>query len=328
MSSFKDLIKQIVDEPVESAQENIAPYSELEHDADLLPLPDDIANLILMHRNAHFGGKFSFMLQYYENEGPGCCTDFDLFSIQKLAEIENKLGQDLAHVRLSANEHEQVENVLSLYQGLRKLHSSSQDSQSVPTLLADLILTEEHYPKKEIEQLSQHEKAHHYLIDILKSEEFLDPLFPGYGKTPTHIAECLGRMQCEKAIIPLFESMKVGHFNHEEAVMSALHKIGEPAFDFLIQVLSQKPFTQDNEKAAICLTHFGEHPTFAKASLELLQDFQCLNFPNLVVHLILGCLGLNEIDSIEAFFKLESQLPQMYGPDFQYVSSKLKKKLP
>ncbi len=323
MSSFKELIKQISDEePIDMP----AGHEEYYYDADLLPMSDDIANLILMHRNAHFGGKFAFMLNYYENEGPGCSSDFDHLTINKLAIIQEKMGQDLALCRLSATEHEQVKNVLQIYQGLRKLHSISQDSTSIPSLLADLILTEEHNPQKEIDLLAQNKKAAHYLIDILKSEEFLDPLFPGYGKTPTHVAKCLGQMQSEKAIIPLFESMKAEHFLHEEAAILALKNIGAPAFDFLMNVLKKQPFTRDNEKAAICLTSFDENETFALTSLEILQNFQVLNLPNLVVHLILACLGLKEEKDIEVFLELEKQMPNAYAPDFQYVSSKLKKK--
>ena len=325
MSSFKELIKHVNDEPQDLADDTHT-LEEHYYDADLLPMPDDIANLILMHRNAHFGGKFAFMLEYYQNEGPGCCTEFDFFNIQKLAEIEEKVGQDLSAVRLSKTEQKQIKNVLQLYQGLRKLHSIAQDANSIPSLLSDLILTEEHDPKAEIIQLSKNEKASHYLIDILRSEEFLDPLFPGYGKTPTHAATSLGLMKGEKAIVPLFESIKVDHFQHEEAVISALKNIGAPAFDFLMQVLQNEPFTHDNEKAAICLISFGENTTFAKAALEILHNSHVLNLPNLVVHLVLACLGLKDKKDIERFIKVESQLPNAYGPDFQYVSSKLKKK--
>lgn len=325
MSSFKELIKQVSDEPlIIDEQEG---YANLDHDADLLPLPDDIANLILMHRNAHFGGKFSFMLDYYRNDGVGCCTEFDFYSIKKLADIEEKLGYDLASTRLSPTEHEQVFNVLQLYQGLRKLHSISQDAGSIPSLLADLILTEENDPKLEIEQLSKQEKALPYLLDILKSEEFLDPLFPGYGRTPSHIAQILGKMKTEKAIIPLFESMKAENFQHEEAVISSLKEIGQPAFDFLMTVLKNQPINIDNEKAAICLTSFGENEPFALVALELLQNFHVFNWPNLVVHLILACLGLEKKKDIETFLSFKGQWPHQYGPDFQYVSSKLKKKV-
>ncbi len=325
MSSFKELIKQVSDDPI-VIDEQYA-YANLDHDADLLPLPDDIANLILMHRNAHFGGKFAFMLEYYRKDGVGCCNEFDLYSIKKLAEIEEQLGYDLASSRLSETEHEQILNVLQLYQGLRKLHSISQDAGSIPTLLAELILTEEAQPKAEIEKLAKQEKALPYLLDILKSEEFLDPLFPGYGKTPTHIAQILGKMKAEKAIIPLFESMRAENFQHEEAVISALKNIGKPAFDFLMTVLKKQPVNRDNEKAAICLTNFGENEEFAQASLELLQNFHVFNLPNLVVHLILACLGLKKTKDVKVFFNFKGQLPHQYGPDFQYVSSKLKKKL-
>lgn len=324
MSSFKELLKQINEpspEPIEEEFED-----DLSHDADFLPLSDDLTNLILMHRNAHFGGKFEFMLEYYQSEGPGCLPDFEIEEIQKLAEMEQGLKQDLALIKLSKTEHEKVKNVLELYKGLRKLHSSSQDKNSIPTLLADLILTEEMVPQREMQELAKNEKALTYLVDLLTSEEFTDPLFPGYGRSPMHVATCLGMMGSEKAIVPLFESIKEENISHEEEVLSALQKIGKPAFDFLIQVLKNKPFTIDNEKAAICLVHFGENEEFAKTALKLLQDFQCLNYPNLVVHLILGCLGLKQKEDYEMFLRLKDQLPNAFDPDFFYVSNTLKRK--
>ena len=324
MSSFKELLKQI-NEPSETSVVE-KEYGNAEQDADFLPLSDDLSNLILMHRNAHFGGKFEFMIEYYQSGGIGCSTDFELSDIIKLAKMQLQMKQDLALSTLSKTELEKVKNVLEIYQGLRKLHKTSKNELSIPTLLANLILTEDEVPVEEIEELSKTEKPFTYLVDLFQSEEFLDPLFPGYGKAPIHAATCLGKMKSEKAIMPLFGNMKADNFQYEEAIILALKDIGKPAFDFLLNVLKNEPFTVDNERAAICLTSFGENETFAKAALKLLENFQTLNYPNLVVHLILACLGLQDKKDIESFLEIKSQLPNAFDPDFQYVSSKLKKK--
>ncbi len=325
MSSFTELLKQI-NETDPKNEETVSP-STFEDNIEFLPIADDIATQILLHRNAHFGGKFEFMIQYYQNEGVGCSLDFSLKDIEKLAHYQNQLQQDLALFKLSEQEHLEVKSITELYKGLRKLLSISQNEQSVPKLLADLILTEEIDPQEEIEQLIKNERTIPYLVEILKTEDFKNPLFPGYGKAPTHAAKCLGKMKAEKAIIPLFESMQLEDpIFHEEVVLTALTDIGKPAFEFLMNVLKNQPITQDNEKAAICLVHQGENEAFAKESLKLLQNFLCLNFPNLVVHLILGCLGLTEKEDIEKFLALKSQLPALFDPDFHYVSTRLKKR--
>lgn len=331
MSSFKELLKQINDDKPklseeEEIEENYDPFAQDYYDSDELPISDDLTNAILMHRNAHFGGKFDFMLDYYKNQGPGCHSEFEYSNIQKIAQVQEEACQDLAPLNLSTEEMQKVKTVLELYQGLRKLHDSSKDPSSIPTLLTELILTEEHTPTEIINALAKNEKSLPYLLDILRSEDFLDPLFPGYGRTPLHIAQCLGQMKAEKAIIPLFESIKEDHFQYEEAAILALKNIGQPAFDFLLKVLNNVPFTQDNEKAAICLINFGESEVFGRAALKLLKNFQVFNFPNLVIHLILACIGLKEASDIEDFLQMKNYIPNMFQIDFQFVSSKLKKR--
>lgn len=322
MSSFVDLLKQLNDPKPASLEKEAHPHND---NHEQFPLSDNYESQIIMHRNAHFGGQFSLMIDYYRSENVGAVLDCDLKSIQKLAKLEEKLHEDIAPLRLTLEEMEKVDKVLELYQGLKKLHSQSQNENSIPTLLTNLILTEEEIPEHEIEALSASEKALPYLLDILKTEEFYDPLYPGYGRTPMHVANCLGKIKSEKAIIPLFESMHFDNFNYEESAISALVQIGKKAFDFLLQVLQNQPFTLDNEKAAVCLINFKESQALAQTCLKLLQNFECLNYPNLVVHLILGCAGLKDKKDIELFSNLKNQLPAMYSSDFQYIYSKLKK---
>lgn len=324
MSSFKQLLEQINDQDELQAELS---KEHLQYSEDFLPLEDGIYNDIIMHRNVHFGGKFEFMHEYYQGEGPAIQPDFELSQIEKLAVMEQKMGQDIAPFSLTETEVEKVHDAIKFYQALRKLHSISQDKTSIPTLLVDLILSEDNLPQEEIDNLAKNEKAITYLIDLLNCEELFDPLFPGYGKTPQHVARALGKSKSIKAIEPLFHNMKEDNFIHEEAVILALKEIGEPAYDFLIKVLKSTPVAVDNEKAAIALLSFDDQKEFAIEALKLLEQFEVFNHPSLCVQLMLACLGLEDKNSITTFLNLKDNLPNFLQPDFQYVSSKLKKAL-
>ena len=71
------------------------------------------------------------------------------------------------------------------------------------------------------------------LIDLLRNEDFYDPLFPGYGEAPVLAAKCLGLIGDKRAIISLFEAIGEGDFFNEDIILDALHVIGNPARDFL-----------------------------------------------------------------------------------------------
>ncbi len=325
VSSFIELLEQINEELEETPEEFSKESLELSEES--LPLSDQVANDILMHRNTHFGGKFEFMKEYYLEEGIGVQPDFELDEIIELEQFEAQVGQDLAPLALSRSEISKVKCANRMYKALQKICNLSQDANSIPTLLADLILTEDNKPQSEIRKLSQIEKAQPYLFELLKTEEFFDPVFPGYGRTPLHVAAILGEMGSEKAIIPLFESMKSDHFMYEEAAILALKKIGCPAFDFLMGVLQKSPITGDNEKAAIALISFEEKEPFAKVALQMLHNFEVLGHFNLSVQLILACLDLKLSEDIQGFLSLKDQIPIALAPDFQYVSSQLKKRI-
>lgn len=324
MSSFKDLLEQINEELEETEEFSKESLELSEHS---LPLSDQVSNDILMHRDSHFGGKFEFMREYYLEEGTGALPDFDLEKINELARYEREIGQDIAPLLLTQSELEKVKCSIRMYRALQKICNLSQDVNSIPSLLADLILSEEAEPISEIKRLARNEKALPYLVDLLQTEEFYDPVFPGYGRAPLHAARCLGEMGSEKAIIPLFENMKADNFASEEKIISALKQIGEQAFNFLLEVLVKTPLTEDNEKAAIALMGFGETEAFAQAALSLLKKPEVLSQFNLAVQLLLACVGLKNENEIESFLALEKSIPSTLQIDFFYVSKQLKKKL-
>ena len=58
-----------------------------------LPILDELDTEILKHRDAHFGGNFQVMIDYYEQEGIGVVPDFDIDRIVELHELQEKLGE-------------------------------------------------------------------------------------------------------------------------------------------------------------------------------------------------------------------------------------------
>jgi len=103
---------------------------------------------ILMHRDAHFGGSFEIMLEYYEQDGVGVMPDFDIEQIEHLQKIEIDHKQNLAETYLPDAAKDSVEESKRIYHQLREVYD-----QKGEKLISDLILSEEHLPEKEIQAL-------------------------------------------------------------------------------------------------------------------------------------------------------------------------------
>lgn len=280
-------------------------YREDESDDFLegFPLADSLDNEILMHRDAHFGGKFSFMVDYYDKEGKGASSDIPLDRILFLSYLEEQTGQNLASLLLSGTESERVARAKSAYKKLRDLYEAANAGET-PRLIADLILSEEEFPEKEITQVvAKGSSLVPALVDLLISEEFVDPLFPGYGTAPELAAICLGKIGDDRAIYPLFESLGKEGFFMEETVLEALRNIGEKAKKFLLKMASTVPITKENDKAALALTYFSEDSEVASFALKQLQTPDIASKP-LSTYLVLICEGLKEKKERETFKKL------------------------
>lgn len=259
------------------------------------PIADNIDNEILMQRDAHFGGKFSFMIDYYNQEGKGSLPEISLDRILFLAHLEEKSGQNLAPLLLSGKEATRVAKSREAYKSLRDLYELSDTNFSIPRLLADLILSEEELPEKEIEAIvSVGSAALPALIDLLTSEDFLDPLFPGYGMAPELAAICLGKIGDPKAIEPLFSTLGREGFFMEESILEALKRIGESAKKFLLKRISARPLSRDNERASLALTYFSDDEEVGKAVFLELQDPINRKNPSLATYLIFACEGLKD----------------------------------
>ncbi len=286
------------------------------------PMVDAIDHEILMHRDAHFGGLFSIMLDYYRQEGKGVQPEFDIARIEHLAHLEEQLKQNLAASFLAANEMQKVADAREAYQKLRAIYEVKKSKTPYPRLIADLILSEEEEPEVEIAAIAaEKDKIVPMLIDLLRSEELYDPLFPGYGQAPFLAVQCLGRIGDKRAIISLFEALGQSDFFADDQIIKALKAIGKPARDFLLHVLNGRPLNEDNEKAAIALIAFKDDEEVANHCFDLLQKSDVQKDPCLPTYLVLACAGLQDPLRRQAFKVMfhDSHLPSLLREDIKGI---------
>ncbi len=296
------------------------PLEELEFDGGCV-LTDEIDHLILMHRDAHFGGDFDVMLNYYESEDSiGVHPDFDPERIGYLAEVEKELGEDLAPLILTGVEAEKVGRARQAYAKLKEIYEIDIEPNSSPRLLADLILSEDEEPEKEIDAVvSKGTSILPELFAVLKADEFYDPLFPGYGYAPYLAIQCIGKIGDPSGIVPLFESLSKQTIFDELVAVDAMAEIGGSAKDFLLQILKSRPVTQDNSNAAFALTAFANDPQVAIVCLQQLSDPDVQDKPLVRMYLINNCDALKTTPYREEFIQMAQNphLPSQMRSEMQ-----------
>jgi hypothetical protein len=291
------------------------------------PLTDAIDHEILMHRDAHFGGLFPVMLNYYVQEGKGIQPEFDVPRIERLILLENQMKQNLAVLFLAAHEAQKVADARASYQRLQDIYEVKNPRSIHPQLIADLILSEEEDPAGEIAAIvAQQGAIVPLLIDLLKTEDFYDPLFPGYGEAPSLVVRCLGLIGDKRAIISLFEALGQGDFFADDLIVKALKEIGLPARDFLLKVVAGRPLNEDNEKAAIALVAFKDDELVSTTCLDLLQQPDIQKNPCLPTYLVLICAGLTNPIKQQAFLALgqNKSLPGVLPDDYKAIQKEWK----
>jgi hypothetical protein len=276
-------------------QLDIAMDNEGESDFGHFPLVDALDHDILMHREAHFGGQFSIMIDYYKQGGKGAQPDFDRDRIEYLANLEQQLKQNLAVLMLEGREIQKVADARQMYDQLRQIYTIQHPKTLYPRLIADLILTEEEKPESEILAIvSEQEHIVPALIQVLRCDELYDPLFPGYGHAPSLAVECLGRIGNHRAIPFLFAILGQGDFFLDDQIISALKMIGSPARAFLLPILKRRPLNEDNCRAAMALLAFKDDEEVAATCLDLLQHPDVQQDLCLATYLVLGCTDLKD----------------------------------
>lgn len=277
------------------------------------PLLDTIDIEILMHRDAHFGKNFSIMLEYYHQDGVGVMPDFELSRIEQLMHWEKTLKENLSDQLLPDTAKIAVEESKKLYIQLREVYEKP-NSPPISLLISDLILSEEENPTKEIEALvAKKEEAVPSLISLISASTFYDPLNPGYGRAPIFAADALAKIGDERAIPHLFEALSYDNFYTDEAMISALIALGEPAKSFLIKILSGKLLGKDTEVAAMVLASFPPEEEIAKVALSRLEEPSILKKEHLASYLICACEGLFRDEDRDRFFSL-SKNPGIPSP--------------
>lgn len=227
---------------------------------------------ILKYREAHFSGSFPLMIEYYQTEKAGQDPEFSIERMQALELVEKSLGQNLSALMLTDEQKEEIENSKALYKKLKGLYAKKGKESPLQILIADLILSEECDPQKEIESLiACGKKAVPSLIALMQNEDLHNPLFPGFGNAPSLAIECLRGIKDDSAIIALFEEIGHEEVVDEEGALLALRAIGPAAQEFLLRVASSQPITYDNERAAIALIHFKDVGKVAEEALNLLE---------------------------------------------------------
>lgn len=268
-------------------------------------LTDELDHEILMHRDAHFGGSFDVMQDYYESGKVGTHPDFELDRIEYLAGIEKETRKNLAPLLLSGAEAEEVGRSRRAYQDFKKLYESTAPATRHTRLIADLVLSEEEEPEAEIEAIvDEGESIVPDLIRIVRSEDAYNPLFPGYGLSPARAIDALGRIGDPQAIAPIFESMGRDSLFGDESALQALVEIGESAKEFLLKRVTGRPLTKDHQIAAYALGAFPPSAEIAKVCFEQLKDPAVQRDPLLSSYLLGPCEALEEK---EAFIALAKQ---------------------
>lgn len=287
-------------------------FSDGEED-DSFELTDEIDHQILMHRDAHFGGDFGVMLDYYNaEESVGVHPDFDSERIAYLAEVEKEIGQDLAPLILTGIEAEAVGRARQAYAQIKEIYEIDEEESRYPRLIADLILSEEEEPLQEIESIVAEGRAIlPELLALLRAEDMYNPLFPGYGYAPYLAILCLGKIKDPEAIVPLFETFSKEIIFDEMAIVEGLAEIGTPAKEFLLKLIQSRPLTQDNTNAAFALIAFAHDAQVAMTCFEQLQDPVVRDKPLLRTYLICNCDSLYKTPYREDFIALsqDTNLP-------------------
>ncbi len=251
------------------------------------PLVDETDHSIVMFCEAHFSGNFDEMVKYTQKKGKGVQQEFSLKRIKELAAIQRKTDEKISDLLLSEEEKEEISQAKERYLSLRECYEKD---LVLPRLIADLILTEDETADKELEALMgypQKEELEKSLLHLLSSEEYYNPLFPGYGRAPQFAVKAIGLLQLTSAIPQLFTEIGKHDFFMEEEILNALKNLGQPAKQWLMRRIQQKPITAENENAALALIHF-EDEEVALLFQKLLSDKSLSSHSNLAEYLKIG----------------------------------------
>ncbi len=302
--TFASILEEIREENLQLDRSNVSEDSPAAlYEEHPLIEAEDVD--ILQHRDAHFSGQFSVMINYYKNAGLGVNEDIDLSRIEHLAYIEREKEQNIAALFLTGADMERVAKARNTYRNLKDLYAIKKAQNLQPYYVANLILAEKddlEAAKKVV--IDEGKSIVPSLLALVNSEDFYDPLYPGYGLAPMHAVQCLGKIADPESLVSLFGYMANVEPEFEEVLLKALHSFGDVALDFLRKVLVTRPLSNDNERAAVALSAFAADEVSAKICLEQLQKEEVQSTPSLCSYLLLACEFLKEPSDRAAFKEL------------------------
>lgn len=263
------------------------------------PLLNTLDLEILMHKDAHFGGNFDVMIDYYENDGVGVQEEFDIERLHELKAYD-KEGH-LSNEVLPEMAKSDVIVSKDLYTKFRDCYEKDYE---LPKKVADLVLSEEISPISEIEALAKFKKdAIRPLTEILLQDHFYNTLNPGYGRAPINAALCLKQINDPEAIPFLFNALGKS-FIADEAILNTLISLGDDAENFLADRLKSSPYTKDNYTAAMALASFPVSDETAALALSELNKKETYKHESYASYLVCICEGLENDDDRQRFIEL------------------------
>lgn len=279
-----------------------------------LPVFDELDREIIKHKQVHFASSFPAMIAYYEKESKGAVLPVEIERLQELHGIEQATGHDLATLVLSDQDIVEIKQAKEAYHKIEALEKDQED-------LVDLIFSEEEDPKELIEKLSQNATIRPLLLEMLQSDDFFNPLFPGYGFAPVLAAKVLAKAKEKKAIPLIFERIGQLTFDIENDLFATLANFEQEGIDFLLQILRHKGLSSEVKHAILALAYFEPNE---ELSIEALRKLQSLPLVNADVHsivLIELCRALKDQKQRVEF----SQLKQTAHPELASEIERIEK---
>ena len=284
-----------------------------------VPLFDEEDRDILMHREAHFASSFDLMLTAYKEESEAAVLDADIDRIVELKYLEEKLGKSIAPLLLHAQDALIIAQVRKMYRLFRDV--LQEQKNPLFCVMTELILAED--PLEEVEQKCKalKESCISSLITIIQSDVLYDPLFPGYGTAPIRAAHILAVLKAKEAVPFLFYMLDASSFDVQNAALKALVSIGNTAKEFCTKNLLSRPFSKNNELAAMALSSFDCDEKMAEALLLQLKDQQALQKEPLIFYILSSCETLPEYARQEFYTILENpSLPKEVAHEMRLLT--------
>jgi len=227
-----------------------------------IPLLDETDGIIIAHKEAHFGGSFHAMIEYYTQDGIGVSEECPLHRIQELYYIEKNSDENLTAILLPHHKIQEIENAKTLYYRLKTINEEA--TNVLAREIGELILTEEIYPESTIQKIVEFgDDAIEPLFTLIDADEMYSDLFPGYGLAPLNAIRALSKLSSLKILNKAFLLIGRHGFEYDEALTFCC--ANQPkAEEFAMHRLSQSP-SKDGEHASIILSKLQSEKGAEKA---------------------------------------------------------------